>query len=208
MRKTTVYTVILITLVLLATMITSCTTATGETTSTQTSSPVTTTTEATTTSSITTTIAITLTTPAKTIPAETTTIKTSPTVTTTAASPVQTIKDITVAEAFKLVNENVGNPNFIIVDVRTADEYATGHLANAINVDFYQDFSANIGKLDRNKTYLIYCRTGVRSSGARDIMKSLGFLKIYNMDVDSSSDPGNTKGGINNWISSGYPVVK
>jgi len=142
---------------------------------------------------------------------KTTVSTTSPVITTTIfpdtvlpQTPAQTINNISVAETNALIQANAGNPDFIIIDVRTADEYATGHLANAINIDYSSDtFSQEISKLDRNKKYLIYCRTGVRSSGARDVMKGLGFLDINNM-----LDINNNKGGINEWIAEGFPVVK
>ncbi len=125
-------------------------------------------------------------------------------VSTSPSSTTQEIKDISVAEANASIQANADNPDFIIIDVRTADEYATGHLENAINIDLYsENFNAEIGKLDRNKIYLIYCRTGVRSSGARDVMKALGFMNINNM-LDSK----NNKGGITAWMEQGFPVVK
>lgn len=130
-------------------------------------------------------------------------VKTTPAaITTPATTPPQTpgqiISDISTAEAYKLIQANGNNPDFIIVDVSTADEYAQGHLENAVLVDYRADnFREEIGKLDRNMKYLIYCRTGMRSAGARDVMKGLGFLDVNNME-----------GGITDWTAQGYPVVK
>lgn len=78
---------------------------------------------------------------------------------------------------------------FQIIDVRTPTEYQEGHIDNALNVDFKSaDFIKNIFKFDRNKTLLIYCRSGNRSGRASKIMDSLGFTKIYDLE-----------GGFMNW---------
>ena len=102
-----------------------------------------------------------------------------------------------VDEAYTLIQNNKSNPDFVIFDVRTPSEYASGHIENAVNLDYYDDaFEETLDTYDRNKTYLIYCRTGNRSAAAMKIMKNLGFTNVYNM-----------QGGINVWISAGYPVV-
>ena len=78
---------------------------------------------------------------------------------------------------------------FQIIDVRTPTEYQEGHIDNALNVDFKSaDFIKKISKFDRNKTLLIYCRSGNRSGRASKIMDSLGFTKIYDLE-----------GGFMNW---------
>jgi rhodanese-related sulfurtransferase len=87
--------------------------------------------------------------------------------------------------------------DFVIIDVRTAAEFDAGYIAGAINVDYESaQFTADIGKIDMNKQYLVYCRTGVRGEAATQIMLSLGFKQVQNMD-----------GGITAWIEAGYPVI-
>lgn len=113
-------------------------------------------------------------------------------------SSVQTIEDITVQEAFNLLEEEQDNPDFAIIDVRTPEEYAEGHIENAANIDFRADnFEDRIGELDRDKTYVIYCRSGVRSAGARDVMEELGFKEVYNVLE-----------GITGWTDAGFPIVE
>ena len=113
-----------------------------------------------------------------------------------AAPPV--IKDITVQEASDLIEENRGKADFAIIDVRTPEEYNSGYIEGAEMVDYRaEDFRDSIGELDRDKTYLVYCRSGVRSAGARDVMEELGFREVYNM-----------LGGILGWQEEGLPVVK
>lgn len=65
------------------------------------------------------------------------------------------------------------------IDVRTPEEFAEGHVDNALNVDWYAPtFDAQISKLDKAKTYVIYCRSGNRSAQAVAHMKELGFTSL------------------------------
>lgn len=108
------------------------------------------------------------------------------------------IKDVSPVRANDLIQKNQGNNKFVILDVRTAQEYADGHLAGAVNIDYdAPDFKNQAGHLDKNRTYLVYCRTGVRSAAASKVMADLGFKDIYNMT-----------GGITDWQAQGLPVVK
>jgi rhodanese-related sulfurtransferase len=91
-------------------------------------------------------------------------------------------KDISSSDAKKLIEKNLTNKNFHIIDVRTADEFAQGHIEKSTNIDFYQsDFEAKISSLDRSGIYLIYCRTGGRSTKALEIFKNNQFKEVYNL---------------------------
>ena len=84
-----------------------------------------------------------------------------------------------------------------ILDVRTAQEYVLGHLDGSINLDFKSpSFSDLIARLDRDKAYLLYCRTGRRSARAVMLMSSLGFKELYNLT-----------NGIEQWQREGYEVI-
>ena len=114
------------------------------------------------------------------------------------SSDIHYVQDITSQEAFNLIQENKGNPEFIILDVRTASEFADGHIADALNIDVsLSSFREEIGKLDNSDTYLVYCRTGNRSRTALRIMEELGFTRIYHIS-----------NGITEWISAGLPVSR
>ena len=113
-------------------------------------------------------------------------------------TPAQIIEDITAEEANELIRENEGNPDFMIIDVRTPEEYADGHIENSVLIDFYaDDFEEQIGQLDRDGKYLVYCRSGNRSSQSISIMEELGFTEVYNM-----------LGGIGAWNDAGLPTVQ
>ncbi len=101
-------------------------------------------------------------------------------------------------EAFALIQKNKDNPQFVVLDVRTPEEFGSGHIDGAINIDYNTGgFRTLISDLDKTGTYLVYCRTGRRSGGATKVMKDLGFVSIVRM-----------KGDILGWQSEGLPLVK
>ena len=91
----------------------------------------------------------------------------------------------------------VKDSSVITLDVRTPGEFQSGHLANAVNIDYEgQNFEGEVNKLDKNKTYAVYCRSGRRSGLATDLMAKDGFKSIFNLE-----------GGIEAWQSAGNLVV-
>lgn len=68
-----------------------------------------------------------------------------------------------------------------LIDVRTPEEFAGGHLTGATNIDFNApDFAERIGELDKDAEYTLYCRSGRRAGEALEIMKAAGFTKVAN----------------------------
>jgi rhodanese-related sulfurtransferase len=102
-------------------------------------------------------------------------------------------KFVTLKQASDLIQKNQDNPDFIIIDDRVPELYRTGHIANAINIPYGPDFSARIGKIDKNKVYLVYCPSGCGSTSKA--MKQLGFREVYEIS-----------GGLNAWKSEGLPI--
>jgi rhodanese-related sulfurtransferase len=85
----------------------------------------------------------------------------------------------------------------VVLDVRTRGEFNEGHIANAVNIDFESDtFLNEISKLDKSKTYAVYCRSGNRSGKAVSKMTNEKFISLYNLN-----------GGIIDWAGAGYPLV-
>lgn len=71
---------------------------------------------------------------------------------------------------------------FIVLDVRTADEFKESHIKGAINIDILQpDANAKIDKLDHDAKYVVHCRTNRRSEIAVDHMMQSGFKNVYQM---------------------------
>ncbi len=105
------------------------------------------------------------------------------------------ISTISVDEAAAIAD----NPpaNLVVLDVRTPEEFAEGHLDGAVLVDFYDvDFAEQLGALDTDVAYLVYCRSGNRSSQAMQVMEQLGFSSAADVD-----------GGIVAWSAAGLPVT-
>jgi len=110
----------------------------------------------------------------------------------------QNITALSPKEASNLIEKHKGDSDFVILDIRTPGEYQSGHLQNAVRVDFYsKSFADEIGRLDKEKSYLVYCRSGNRSARSMDLFKKLQFQKIYHLSS-----------GINSWMSEGLPLVK
>jgi rhodanese-related sulfurtransferase len=85
----------------------------------------------------------------------------------------------------------------VVLDVRTPEEVEDGYIKGAVNVNFRSsDFKEGISKLDKNKTYFVYCAAGGRSSKTADLMVEMGFKKVYNLD-----------GGLDAWKEEKLPVA-
>lgn len=101
-------------------------------------------------------------------------------------------------KAVELIKENKSKDNFQIIDLRTEEEFKSGHLENSIMIDFYNpNFIQKVQKLDKNKTYLVYCRSGNRSASASQLLEQLGYNNIYDL-----------AGGITSWQENKLPIVK
>lgn len=91
----------------------------------------------------------------------------------------------------------VEQSDVVVLDIRTPDEFASGSLPGAVNLDFYaEDFSQQLAQLDKDATYVMYCRSGNRSEVAAAEMRDLAFSDVYEID-----------GGILSWMQSGGTVV-
>jgi len=119
---------------------------------------------------------------------------TSETVEQNSNAPVVGNKDVNVKDFSNLI----ASGNGILLDVRTPEEYAEGHLEGCTLMDFNSPaFADEVAKLDRDKAVYVYCRSGARSGRAADMMTDMGFKEVYNLE-----------GGIVAWQQSGKPVVQ
>lgn len=73
--------------------------------------------------------------------------------------------------------------NSLIIDVRTQDEFNDGHIENSLNFNIYDavKFIEEISKLDKKASVHVYCKSGVRSLQACEIIKGMGFSKVFNL---------------------------
>ncbi len=91
---------------------------------------------------------------------------------------------------------NSNNNNSVLLDVRTKEEVIEKKINNSMNIDFYSDsFKDSILRLDKSKTYYVYCRSGRRSLNTVEFMRKNGFNESYNVD-----------GGIIKWTDSKIPL--
>ncbi|WP_456395651.1 rhodanese-like domain-containing protein [Desulfurobacterium sp.] len=103
------------------------------------------------------------------------------------------VEEVSPEETMKLIKKGI-----VVIDVRTPEEFASGHIKNAKNIDFMsRDFFKRIESLDKNSPYIICSRDGRTGMVVAKVMESEGFKKLYNMD-----------GGIIGWAEKSYPVVK
>jgi len=100
--------------------------------------------------------------------------------------------NVSVYEARSLIQ---GHRDLVVLDVRTASEYGEGHIEGALNIPV-QELEGRLGELDTGSEFLVYCRSGSRSSSAVQVMRANGFDKVYHMSA-----------GIAAWVGAGYPVV-
>ena len=113
-------------------------------------------------------------------------------------TPLPIFENVTVQGAHSLIQNNTNNSNFVVLDVRTPEEFSDERIQGAVNLDYFNEsFSAVLGILDKNKTYLIHCRSGTRSGFALEVMKELEFWEVYNM-----------LGGIVQWKEEGFETVE
>jgi rhodanese-related sulfurtransferase len=106
----------------------------------------------------------------------------------------KTFKDVDPAQFDKLRQSKTN----VVLDVRTKKEYDSGHIPGAILLDIYSpDFEKELGKLDKNKTYLVHCASGGRSTSACEQMEKMNFKHLYNLE-----------GGFRAWKKAGKPIEK
>ena len=107
------------------------------------------------------------------------------------------IQQVGPAEAYQLIQQHRDDPHFVILDIRTPQEFVAAHIQGAMNVDFYApDFKQQLDQLPKDKTYLVYCNSGNRSGQAMPLFRELGFGQVYEL-----------KGGVQAWHQAGYPLV-
>ena len=98
------------------------------------------------------------------------------------------------------VEELIKSGKYTVIDVRTREEYDAGHIQGALNFDYYNDdFEEKIEAelKDKDKPYIVYCRSGMRSLYSAEILEELGYTNVTNM-----------KGGFLAWQSAGKPVAE
>ncbi len=98
------------------------------------------------------------------------------------------VVDVDPAQALKLIYDD----EVLVLDVRTPEEYALGHIGGALNYNIHDDnFERSVNALDKSKPYLVHCQAGVaggRSRKAIEVLQAGGATKVYHLN-----------GGFNAW---------
>jgi rhodanese-related sulfurtransferase len=105
----------------------------------------------------------------------------------------QGIIQISAPQVYEIISNG---ENYYVIDVRTKEEYAQGHLGGAVLVPV-DEIKNRLTEIPKDKPVIVYCKSGVRSMQAAGILVSNGFKAVYSMT-----------GGIEEWQKEGYPVVK
>ena len=104
-------------------------------------------------------------------------------------------KDINVISDTQFIE--IQDTDYILVDVRTIEEYESGHIQDAINFDFYSEsFQKEILSLDKSISIILYCRTQNRSTKTANYLKENGYKEITVLE-----------GGITSWVKNGNDLV-
>ena len=105
---------------------------------------------------------------------------------------VAEIKSISPEEVYEIIKNS---EDYLIVDVRTKEEYDSGHIEGALLLPV-QELEVRLDELLMDKPIIVYCRSGGRSRTAATILVENGFKQVYDM------------GGISDWTAKGYPVIE
>lgn len=109
-------------------------------------------------------------------------------------SATHSIKDVKAPEFKKIIESG----NAIVLDVRTPNEVAQGHIEGSSMINLYdKKFVEKINLMDKSKTICVYCRSGARSKTAAKVLKNNGFNKVCHLE-----------GGLIGWQYSGFPLTK
>jgi thioredoxin 1 len=107
-----------------------------------------------------------------------------------------TVSDTTLLSAEEFSQKIKKEPNALILDVRTPEEFSEAHIANATNVNWKDNFASGITEINKNQPVLVYCLSGGRSASASDYLRKNGYTQVYEL-----------QGGLLKWQASNFEVV-
>lgn len=111
------------------------------------------------------------------------------------ASETAAFRNVSVEDASAMISDN---GNLVVLDVRTPEEFAAGHIEGAVNLNARSEtFIEDLAKLDKDAPYLVHCRSGRRSAKAVAAMQDAEFQNVAHLDA-----------GLNGWSEAGKPVTQ
>lgn len=103
--------------------------------------------------------------------------------------------EVSAKEAAEMISQS---PDLVVLDVRTPEEFAQGHIDGAINVNLRgDDFLEQLAQLDHAATYVLHCKSGTRSAEALEVMKAQEFSSIVHMSE-----------GFDGWTAAGLDIAQ
>ncbi len=104
--------------------------------------------------------------------------------------------DVSAVDAYNILKNGKDNGGVVVLDLRTPGEYDEGHIAGSVHISYFaDDFKKKLSSLDRNKTYLLYCKSGRVCPKVIKRMKKLGFKEAHKIS-----------GGLKEWKARNLPV--
>jgi rhodanese-related sulfurtransferase len=105
--------------------------------------------------------------------------------------PTSTTQNISPAD-YQTQFVSANTPHFLL-DVRTSEEFASGHIHSAVNISV-ESLESRLSEVPTDQPVVVYCRSGNRSAQASQILSQAGYTRIYDL------------GGLNDWTAQGFPV--
>ena len=94
--------------------------------------------------------------------------------------------------------KKIASERYMLIDVRTVEEFEEGYIQGAVNIDYYStDFANQIEKIANTTPVLLYCRSGNRSGKCMEMMYGMGFTEVKHLDA-----------GIKGWVAEGYRIIQ
>ena len=112
-----------------------------------------------------------------------------------AAAPVAAgVSPPLISQQALLERQAKGDPSLFVLDVRTPEEYAAGHVPGAVNVP-YDQVASRLAQIPKDKDVVLYCRSGRRAGLAADVLAANGYTKLEHLQGDMQA-----------WVQDGRPV--
>lgn len=111
---------------------------------------------------------------------------------------ISALKDIEISPKSSIKYMYKPPDEVIFVDLRSKEEYETSHIPGAINIDYFSpNYQEELSKIPKNKTIVLYCKYGLRSKNAAQLLKTLGYPRVHSLE-----------GGFLEWEKTGLPVER
>jgi len=113
-----------------------------------------------------------------------------------AVAPAATAPVPAMSQEALLQHQQMHGDHLYVLDVRTPDEYAAGHVPGAVNIS-HEQLAARLAEVPRDKDVVLYCRSGKRAGMAADVLRANGYTRLSHLEGDMLA-----------WSANGRPIEK